>query len=154
MAVIKFLFIVIVLPIGLWMLFTTMSLPSAGEYELNAHKVFELINQERKALNISPLIWEDELANLATEHSQYMASTGDYNHSNYPFAYAENIMMGDDPDEVYSAWVKSPRHYEIMTDSHLRYGGIGMAINTTNLTFGNYNITINAENPRSTFIAN
>ncbi len=153
MSVIKFMFVIIILPVSLWMLFTAISLPSDGEYDSNSHKLFELINQERKELNIPLLIWDKELAKLATEHSQYMAITGDYEHSNFPFAYAENIMIGDDPNEVYTAWVESRGHYEIMTDQRLRYGGIGMFMKITTLTFGDYKITINVENPRSTFIA-
>ncbi len=135
----RFLFFILIFA-ALWMIFTTINVPKPGALESDSKQLFTLINQERQRVHIPLLIWDNQLANLATLHSQYMADTNNYKHSNYP--YAENIMVGINPNEVYTAWKTSPLHYANMTDSSLTYGGIGMGIKLTNITIGSVNVTV------------
>lgn len=137
--------------VTIWMILTTINLPKPGELEDRSQELFTLINQEREGLHLPKLIWDSNLAKLATEHSQHMAETDDYRHSNHP--YAENIMVGTNPSEVYNAWSNSSRHYINITDPHLTRGAIGMGMKFTNLTFGSAKITISTSRAYTTFLA-
>jgi uncharacterized protein YkwD len=146
----KFFLLFIIIFAVLWMTATTMSVPKQGELEDKSYQLFTLINQERQRLNIPILIWDSHLVELATLHSQHMADTNDYRHSSY--GYAENIMIGTEPKEVYTAWENSSLHYANMTNPSLTYGGIGMGIKLTNITIGSINITVNTSRSYTTLI--
>lgn len=128
-----------------------LQVPYPGELEQNSYKVFEYINQERQAQGIPALIWDKELAQEATNHSQYMAKTRDYRHSDLPFA--ETIMVGHDPKLVSNAWLGSPAHYQIITDRSLTKAGVGMAVELFQLSGLGVTITIGTTEGYSTFMA-
>lgn len=100
---------------------------SAGYSTNLAYDTFELVNQERLALGIQPLVWSDMLADYATEHSHVMFATGIFEHSN--LNYGENIAMSDGgfgKSELFTTWRDSPRHYENMIDPSYHIIGIGV----------------------------
>jgi uncharacterized protein YkwD len=55
--------------------------PEMNASELEA-KIHELINQERIAHNLSTLDWNNEIAEVARSHSQFMVDTGIFSHTN------------------------------------------------------------------------
>lgn len=141
--------------VAAWMTLTTINIPEPEELEDKSQELFALINQERERLHIRPLVWNERLAQLATEHSQCMAETDDYQHSDYSLSegLAENIMVGMNPHEVYEAWCNSSLHYSNITNPRLIYGAIGMGMKLTNLTIGSANITISTSRAYTTFMA-
>lgn len=96
-----------------------------------AHQAFNLINQERERLKISPLVWSDTLAEKAVEYSRQMNDTNTFEHSDMP--YAENILDGGDVfsngEQVYNPWEQSSGHYSNMVNPQYRYGAIGIVDN-------------------------
>ena len=143
----------VVLFVTLWMVFTTINIPQTGELEEISRQTFELINQERKAEGITPLIWDDSIAMLAATHSQYMADSGIFKHSDYNFT--ENIAEGaaSNAEELYNLWRSSPAHHRNYMNRSLQYGAIGIAYRLTNVSIGSINITIDMSKGYSTFIA-
>lgn len=99
---------------------------TADELQRNSEKLFNMINQERSGAGIQALTWDKTLAALAINHSLKMAETDIYEHSDYP--YAENLMIGCDPENVFKAWKDSPLHYQNMMDPDFHYGAVGMGI--------------------------
>jgi len=135
------------------MVFTTVNVPEPGETEAISRQTFELINQERKQAGLTPLIWDSTLEKLAIAHSQYMADTGDFRHSEYD--YTENVAKGacSTSEELYELWRSSPLHHANMMNKSLRYGAIGIGYKLTNITVGSINVTIDISNGYATFIA-
>jgi uncharacterized protein YkwD len=93
-----------------------------------ARQAFDLINQERERLKVSPLIWSDTLAEKAIAYSEQMKETGIFEHSD--MNYGENILMGSDVFSngyhVYHPWEQSPGHYSNMIDKDYTYAAIGI----------------------------
>lgn len=146
-------FLFVLLFVTLWMIFTTVNLPKPGETEAISRQTFELINQERKQANLTPLIWDSTLERLAIAHSQYMADTGDFRHSEYD--YAENIAKGatSSGKELYELWLDSPLHHANIMNRSLRYGAIGIAYKMTDISIGSFKVTIDIANGCATFMA-
>jgi len=102
-----------------------------------AREAFVLINEYRQANGIAPLVWDDNLEELAIKHSRYMNDTGDFSHSHY--GYAENILKssgailggGAFPSghSIVVEWQHSYLHNLNLLDSRLHYGAIGVAGN-------------------------
>jgi len=124
-----------------------------GDVTKTAHHTFELINQERKASGITPLKWDSKLEDLAIAHSQYMAQSGDFNHSDNP--YTENIAEGgcSNANDLYDLWRISSLHHANYMNSSLRYCAIGIGYNYDYLQIGTFNITINYSKGYATFLA-
>ena len=76
---------------------------------VNAH------NQWRSKLGLPPLRWSDEVANVAQEHANYLASTGRFEH-NPGTRYGENIFMARgrqySPKEVVDEWGSEVAYYD------------------------------------------
>ena len=71
-------------------------------------KMFEAINQERVYEDKLPLIWNDELANVAREHSQDLATeneafVGEGMSCEFPIIHHEGLLFGDyNADRLYN----------------------------------------------------
>ena len=81
---------------------------------VNAH------NQWRSKLGLPPLRWSDEVANVAQEHANYLASTGRFEH-NPATRYGENLFMAIgkqySPTEVVDDWGSEVAYYDYATNS-------------------------------------
>jgi len=128
---------------------------SAGE---NAHasvsinattderRVFELINQARRAQGYAPLVWDAELTRMAREHSEEMAAQNFLSHDGPDGgmverarergirgwqALAENIAYNqgfDDPAGfAVERWLKSAKHRDNIMRAGFTHTGLGVA---------------------------
>ena len=108
-----------------------------SEEEQIAVQVFELINDERAARGVPPLIGESTLDSYASKHSKRMKSTGKFIHSViYPqkFSYwAENISYvpraSNSAYIAVSGWMNSSGHRKNILSGYT-YSGIGVACNS------------------------
>ena len=96
--------------------------------------VFNGVNADRAANGLGPLAWNAQLACLAQDHSNYMATSGDFSHrdlaatirqpdyANY-VARRENILVGPNTmtgAAMETAWMNSPGHRANITVAELR----------------------------------
>jgi hypothetical protein len=99
------------------------------------HEVLALVNSERSSRDITPLIWDEDLHEIAREHSEEMARSGELCHSSMYEAYAENC-WGGGPGSLYyftasdiaDGWMGSPPHRTWLLCPHLRDIGVGIAV--------------------------
>jgi uncharacterized protein YkwD len=111
-------------------------------------QTFELINKKREALGLSPLVWSDELAELARLHSQDMADKNYFSHRGSDgtmvddradkigivnwSAIGENIafLRGYDDAAAFAVerWMESPAHKQNLLDKRWKETGMGVAI--------------------------
>jgi uncharacterized protein YkwD len=99
-----------------------------------AHEAFNIINEYRQSNGIQPLIWDEDLEELAIRHSKYMNDTNDFSHSSY--GYAENILQSSGAmfgggvfpsgENIVGEWQRSYGHNLNLLDSRLHYGAIGV----------------------------
>ena len=114
--------------------------------ELNIYdvelSVFELINRERIKVSAPTLIWKKYSHAKAREHSEYMAKTGDFEHSALNFY--ENIFMitisgnTDLPYEAVNSWMNSPGHKSNLLTKDIKAAGIGIAISNQGRAYITY----------------
>ncbi len=106
-------------------------------------QVLELVNEERKKQNITPLEWNDDLANLARAHSEDMVERNFFAHVNpdgqdpfermkiYGIDYyyaAENIASGQmTAKAVVNSWMASEGHRDNILNPNLTELGVGTA---------------------------
>ncbi len=116
-------------------------------------EAFDLINSERASCGISPLSWNEGIAQEAREHSVYMATIDKLEHSDKN--YAENIVMGATSSgaEMYEAWKASPKHRENYLDGSLSTGAIGIGFKTESVQLGGWTITYQISRGYATFLA-
>lgn len=102
-------------------------------------EIFELANTIRREHGLEPLIWIDELANIAFEHSRDMAENNFFDHQSPSKGspddrarvagfqgVGENIAAGYlDAETVFGAWMKSPDHRANILDPDYRFTGVG-----------------------------
>ena len=122
------------------------SAPSAAAsgFEL---RVFELVNQERRARGQEPLSWDAELTQLARRHSENMARRNFLSHTDHEGldaadraalggvcgwrAIAENIAYNqgyEDPAGfVVERWMQSVKHRENILRPMFTHAGIGVS---------------------------
>jgi uncharacterized protein YkwD len=128
-----------------------------SKVNLNANlerQAFDLINQQRAKLNLEPLKWSDEVANIARVHSTDMATFNFFSHTdlngllvndradifgvNKWQAIGENIAYNrgyKNPVEfAVERWMQSPSHRENLLNSRWKESGIGIAV-TDNGTY-------------------
>jgi len=146
--IISFIVIAIVFA-GIYFAFTTSGARGPDALKKTSLELFDLINQERIKNGEIPLIWDDNIAKAAQEHSQWMAETNQYKHSNN--GYSECIMVGIDPKEVFEAWLNSSPHNAIMMGSDAKYGAVGMGLKLSQVKIGNIHITYATSCGYSTF---
>ncbi len=114
--------------------------------ELNIYdvelSVFELINRERIKVSAPTLIWKKYSHGKAREHSEYMAKTGDFEHSTLNFY--ENIFMitlsGDTdlPYKAVNSWMNSSGHKSNLLTKDIKAAGIGIAISNQGRAYITY----------------
>lgn len=111
-------------------------------------RVFELLNAERSAKGLDPLVWSDKVAAVARNHSANMASEKFFSHRGsdgsmvndrafrgglYNWsAIGENIafLRGFvDPEQMaVEKWMNSPSHRKNLLSSHWTDSAVGVAI--------------------------
>ena len=76
----------------------------------------------------SELLWNEDLADLAIEHSEYMDKTGDFNHSS--LGYLENIIESSNGylsgHDVVTPWKNSSGHLVSMLNDDIHSGAVGV----------------------------
>ncbi|MEW5955951.1 MAG: CAP domain-containing protein [Candidatus Micrarchaeota archaeon] len=112
-------------------------------------KTFELVNEERVAAGLEPLEWDDRIAEVARQHSRYMAENNYFGHADAngnrvddrlrkagitAFTLSgENIhksFVGNADRMAHIAlnnWVNSASHYATLTRPKFTHTGIGVA---------------------------
>lgn len=110
-------------------------------------QAFDLINQQRAKLNLSPLKWSDDVARIARLHSENMATFNFFSHTDLNGllvnkradecgirnwrAIGENIAYNrgyENPVEsAVERWMESPSHRENLLNSRWRESGIGIS---------------------------
>lgn len=98
-----------------------------------ARDIFVRVNDERAARGIAPLVWDDDLADIARRWSETMIATT-YEHSPEAFrahpAYhgtGENIYMGPrSADEGHVGWMRSAGHRDNILYAGYTAVGIGV----------------------------
>jgi uncharacterized protein YkwD len=103
--------------------------------------IFNGVNADRAANGLGPLAWNPQLACLATDHSNTMATTGDFSHRDLAAVirlpeyggYAslgENILVGPNSmtgTDMETAWMNSPGHRANILSPNFDSIGIGIA---------------------------
>ena len=115
---------------------TTITTEEAqGEIEALEREVLALVNSERLSRDITSVVWDEDLHEIATEHSEEMARSGEIFHSSVYEPYAENC-WGGGPGSLYyftasdivDSWMGSPPHRTWLLCPHLRDIGVGIAV--------------------------
>lgn len=76
-------------------------------------KLHTLINEERKRQGLEPLELDPKMCLKAQEHAVWMAETGYYQHSSFP--WPEIIFYGPrSAESAVQGWIYSPAHHGIM----------------------------------------
>jgi hypothetical protein len=96
-------------------------------------EVLALVNSERSSRGIAPLTWDDELHEIAREHSMAMAEEGELFHSSMYEPYAENCWGGQGSNfwganDIVESWMTSPKHKTWLLCPHLIRIGVGIVI--------------------------
>ena len=114
----------------------------SGQYNAALEKeVFELVNSIRKQNGLKPFLWDDDLKQVARQHSKDMFSTGFLDHNgsdgrspfermrNYGISYsyaAENIAAYyDRAGAVVDGWMRSEEHRANIMNGNLGRMGVG-----------------------------
>ena len=110
------------------------------------YEIFRLVNAERAKQRLQPLAWDEDLADVARDHSRQMAKQGFFAHQDRKgrtvvdraeqrdirgwSKIGENLFMCDEIDgfERYSVrgWLKSPSHRRNMLNRGWSTTGIGV----------------------------
>jgi uncharacterized protein YkwD len=118
-------------------------------------RAFDLVNAQRRSRGQQPLAWDAELARLARSHSENMASSDVFNHTEQGgvtmvdraraqgirgwSALGENIAYNqgyDDPAAfVAERWMVSSKHRENLLNSRWTRSAIGVAITSDGRVF-------------------
>jgi uncharacterized protein YkwD len=113
--------------------------PSAPDNSIT-QQVFDRVNSDRAANGLSPLSWNGQLACLAQDHSNWMATTGSFTHrdlsvtirqpdySGYS-SLGENILVGPNTmtgAQMEDAWMNSPGHRANILSPN--FDSIGIAV--------------------------
>ncbi len=141
-------------------------LPKGNEIVMSAdvqeeQEVLVLINKERVRLGMTPLEWDEKLANAARYHAYDLATQDYFDHQSYDlkngklvevggtferirkfysasFVNSENIAAGNQSAEAtYEQWFTSKGHYENMFNESSRKVGLGVFYDP-NSTYGYY----------------
>jgi len=91
-------------------------------------RLLELVNQERAALGLQPMTWNDQMAQLARRSAAAKTHTA-APEVLAPYGYSS-------PEDAMSAWKQSPGHWGIITDPNLREMGAGWVGDGAAIAFG------------------
>lgn len=107
----------------------------------SARYLYDLVNQERVAIGLAPLMWNNALALAAERHAERMAANGSISHQyagepDLPerfgaegarfSAAAENVALNGSVNGLHSAWMHSPGHRANILDANMTELGIGI----------------------------
>jgi uncharacterized protein YkwD len=113
--------------------------PSAPDNSIT-QQIFDGVNSDRAANGLGPLSWNPQLACLAQDHSNWMATTGSFTHrdlsatirqpdySGYA-SLGENILVGPNTmtgAQMEAAWMNSPGHRANILSPN--FDSIGIAV--------------------------
>jgi uncharacterized protein YkwD len=127
--------------------------PSEAVLAEQAHVVL-LVNEQRAAAGLAPLVVNETLADGAQDYAQYMATANFFSHTGPDGSdvtaraeaagyttwvfLAENLAAGQPtPERVVQAWMTSPTHRANILAPEATEVGLGHAYNP-NAKFGNY----------------
>lgn len=111
------------------------------DFEAIERQVFNLINEQREARGILIFFQDKNLQNQTRKHSEWMASSGNFDHSDLKIL--ENIYILEDvywgininPEElsksIFNTWMGSPLHKDNILDPTISSGAVGIAENQT-----------------------
>lgn len=111
-------------------------------------QAFQLINEKRRALQLAPLAWSEDVAKIARAHSQNMAQYKFFSHTGIDGtmvddradqnglsrwrAIGENIAYNrgyENPIEfAVERWLLSPKHKQNMFDARWKESAVGIAV--------------------------
>jgi len=107
-----------------------------------AHRICTLINEERVKASLPELEWSDRLEKLAKEHSQWMATTGRFEHSENRVKESIFKAIGYTTEEraasaAVSSWLDSPSYKANVLHKVVKACAAGVASdnNTVYITF-------------------
>jgi len=132
---------------------TANSHKTANAFNLE-RRAFELVNRQRNASGLEPLVWSDDAAKIARLHSENMATYNFFSHTGLDGllvndradsfgiskwrAIGENIAYNqgfENPVEfAVERWMQSPKHRDNLLSSRWKESGIGIAV-TANGTY-------------------
>lgn len=107
------------------------------DIEYVTEEYFRTVNEYRIDNNHVPLTWDNQLASLALEHSQWMDENDELEHSHN--GYYEIIMdtgsghldltpeFMKDKYMMIKPWIDSKRHNDILLSDNIYYGAIGVS---------------------------
>jgi len=104
----------------------------AGNDEMPIERqVVACANAEREARGTPPVLWDDDLAAIASKHAAQMAARGEMFHSSVTEAHAENCWMGAagffDAEAIVQSWMDSELHRTWLLCPSLKRVAVGMA---------------------------
>lgn len=93
-----------------------------------ANEAFDMLNESRIEYGKKALIWDDELAEKAVKHSQWMQDNDLLEHSDY--GYYEAIEWSPDGyaygEQVLKPWESSNPHCQILYSDEITFAAIGI----------------------------
>lgn len=108
---------------------------TTNQIETMEGEVLALVNEERMGRGTPRLIWDDELGEIAEEHSLEMAEQGKLFHSSVSQPYAENCWGGStgsayyiDSGDIVESWLSSDKHRTWLLCPHLEHVGVGIVV--------------------------
>ena len=121
-----------------------------------ANKVLKLANEERSERGLNPLKLDNQLTNIAEDHSQSMAKNDFFGHKDptdnsssldrineggYEWSrWGENVAAGySTPEDVMEGWMKSPGHRKNILNPNFTEMGIGYEFLANDKGSVNYN---------------
>ncbi len=106
------------------------------------NQYLSLINKYRISLGLRPLSYSLVIADVALDHSEYMATGGPFGHGGFSSrcgrlrvetganACGEIVAMGQkDVEAVFRAWLNSPPHRRSIENPQWTHTGVGLAEN-------------------------
>jgi uncharacterized protein YkwD len=108
-------------------------------------RVLSLVNQARAEMGRVPLYWDDRLADIAQERSDYMASSGTFGHLSSSemgalfeahkiiwYYRAEVLVKGtprtpmESAEEAFVTWKGSSSHWNLLMETEFNYAAFGV----------------------------
>jgi uncharacterized protein YkwD len=115
--------------------------PSSGPSDSEIQSLVDMVNNHRRSIGLSPLVWDDRVAEVALAHSQDMVDRNYYSHINpegqnagarlreagidYTW-WAENYCYGfSTASAAFNFWINSPAHKSNIESSNVTHHGVG-----------------------------
>lgn len=104
------------------------------------NQYLSLINKHRISIGLKPLQYSNVIADVALDHSEYMASGGPFGHGGFSnrcsilraetgsTSCGEIVAAGQrDAEAVFRAWLNSPSHRRSIETASWTHTGLGLA---------------------------